>query len=84
MSADIDLMREAAANTGLADFAEVDGFRTGLRILLAELERSDLSAERGTALCNLWRSRLETGVKPDALRSTAAKAQFAVVTGLNK
>jgi hypothetical protein len=70
MMPDEQLMAEATAATGgLADFGPDDGFRTSLRILLADLEAADLDSDRRQALRDTWRGRLETRLRLMALRA---------------
>jgi hypothetical protein len=70
MMPDAELMAEAtAAAGGLSDFGPEDGFRTSLRILLADLDAADLEPARRGALRDTWRGRLETRLHLMALRA---------------
>jgi hypothetical protein len=70
MMRDAELMAEATAATGgLSNFGPEDGFRTSLRILLADLDAADLEPARRQALRDTWRRRLETRLHLMALRA---------------
>jgi hypothetical protein len=79
---DLDMMAEASAATGgLTDFGPEDGFRTSLRILLADLEAAELSQPKREALLATWRGRLETRLRLVALRAERPQIAAQRITG---
>jgi len=55
---DEELMAEAERRTGLRDWGEHDGFRVGLRVLLATLDDLDLAPKQRQPLVETWLARL--------------------------